>query len=215
MKIKIIEPTLGKLSPLQAKELPLGMKLAFDRGTELEVSDLTTGPANHYKCSFYFFKDHIEVLDKPGLPTKAIFALKPKSSHKLLYGVLNLFDSHGRIVASFNATSGQPGYQTVGHCRTRGKGMVPPYKGLKIKTNGYHLSNPGIAGLFYPVVPSPIPGWGRSEIGIHRDANKITAPGSAGCIVIPDFYAWEEEFTPLMDSCAKAGIKELDLEVQY
>ena len=214
-KIRITEQTLGKLLPVQAKELPLGMKLAFERGTVFEVEDLSLGPANHYKCSFYFYKDHVEPMDAPGLPTKAIFSLKAKSSSRLLYGILNLFDKHGRIVATFNATSGQAGYQSASHCRTRGKGMCPPYQGLKILTNGYHLSNPGIAGLFYPIVPSPVPGWGRSELGLHRDANKIYAPGSAGCIVLPDFYAWEEEFVPLMKRCHAEGIAELDLEVQY
>jgi hypothetical protein len=138
-----------------------------------------------------------------------------KRSTKLLLGQLTFYDENNKQIDTFVATSGQPEYQLEEHYRTRRKGLCPPYKGLEIVTDGYRLNTLGVEGMFYPVIPSPIPGYGRSEIGIHRDSNFHSSPGSSGCIVVIDSDSFNNKIVPLFEATEKAGIKKVPLQIDY
>ena len=93
------------------------------------------------------------------------------------------------------ATSGLPNYQYRGAHTKVARGCIPPDDDWQISTNGYYSSTQGIEGQFYHITPDPDPDTGRSEFGLHRDAN---VPGSAGCIVVKtsDFNS---KVRPLID----------------
>lgn len=143
---------------------------------------------------------------------RARFSMKLQKTSQLLFGKLDLIDKSEKILHSLIATSGINGHQHSGAFSTRGAGCCPPYKGLKILTSGYPLATKGIEGMFYPIVPSPIPGYGRAEIGLHDDANK---PGSAGCIVIENKESFLSIVVPAMKKALQAGVKEIPLEIIY
>jgi N-acetylmuramoyl-L-alanine amidase len=145
------------------------------------------------------------------IPDRAVFSMELKESRQLLLGHLTFYDSDGQI-ATFVATSGLPGYQSPRHYHTRRKGLCPPYRKLLVNTNGYHLNTIGVEGMFFHVTPDPIPGYGRSEIGIHRDAN---VDGSSGCIVIRNEFSFNDKVVPLFELAAKVGISRLPLEIDY
>jgi hypothetical protein len=145
------------------------------------------------------------------LPDRAVFSMELKSTRILLTGHLTFYENKTQI-ATFVATSGQPGYQHPKHYRTRGKGLCPPYKKLFIVTQGYPLNTLGIEGMFFPIVPDPIPGYGRSEIGIHKDAN---VPGSSGCIVVRSEVSFEDKIVPLLLEANRIGRDRIPLEIDY
>ena len=149
-----------------------------------------------------------------GIPKRAEFEMKLKPSPKLLYGTFKLFDEKSEI-CSYRATSGQPGYQTPEHFRTLGKGCCPPYDKLFILTDGYYLPSAGIGGDFFQIVPNPVPGWGRSELGLHADRNRITSPGSAGCVVLDSLSDFDDGCVPLLDYALTQGVKQIPLKVNY
>ena len=143
---------------------------------------------------------------------KAVFRLALKPSSVLLYGDLSFYGDDGKEINTFIATSGVVGHQTKTSFKERGKGCVPPYPGLKIDTSGYKLPAKGIEGWFFPIVPSPIPGYGRSEIGLHHDAN---VPGSAGCIVVKNKAPFVEKCVPILLAAKERGIRFIPIEVKY
>jgi hypothetical protein len=49
--------------------------------------------------------------------------------------------------------------------------------------------------MFYHITRDPDPGTGRSEFGLHRDAN---LPDSAGCIVVADSIVFTKKVQPLL-----------------
>ena len=146
------------------------------------------------------------------LVTRAVFKMSPHLTSELITGHLTFYDDSGTQLSSVVATSGMPNFQSPQHYRIRGKGLIPPYKGLRIVTAGYPLTTLGVEGMFYPIVPDPIPGYGRSEIGLHRDAN---VPGSAGCIVVVNSDSFKRLVVPLLSKAASLRIREIDLTVDY
>jgi hypothetical protein len=52
----------------------------------------------------------------------------------------------------------------------------------------------------------------RGEIGVHRDAG---ADGSLACLVFQNDSEFNNDYVPLMQKAAIAGIKEIPLEVDY
>lgn len=136
------------------------------------------------------------------------FTLDLKKSTKLLWGQFTILNDQGKQVATFVATSGVAGFQTPDYFKTRGKGPIPPYKPYFIDPNCYYLATKGIEGMFFSIKPDPIPGYGRSEIGIHHDAN---VPGSSGCIVIQNKKSFVEQVVPLL----LAEKQNIPLDVEY
>jgi N-acetylmuramoyl-L-alanine amidase len=145
-------------------------------------------------------------------PDRVVFSMELKANTRVLQLGQLTFYALGQQLATFVATSGQPGYQSSKHYRTRGKGLIPPYNKLFINTKGYHLNTLGIEGQFFPILPDPIPGYGRSEIGLHKDAN---APGSAGCIVVQNHRSFTDLVCPLLELADAKGWDRLPLEVKY
>lgn len=137
----------------------------------------------------------------------ADFTLSQAKTSRLIYG--ELIFSNGLKV---EATSGQAGYQYHGAHNIRGRGLLPPGK-WKICTNGYYCCTPGINGMFYHLTPDPHRPTGRSEFGLHRDANVSFSPGSAGCIVVSTDDL-NNRITPLMESL-KDTQRSILLTVQY
>jgi hypothetical protein len=137
-------------------------------------------------------------------PITATFTLDQPSrgTPGYVWGTLRFSDG-----ATFTASSGAPGFQYVGARTVRGKGCIPPGTGWKINLPGYHLNTRGIEGWFWHITPDPR--FGRSRLGLHRDANAL---GSAGCIVTPS-----PEFPRLknyLDRLSKTQ-KAIDLTVIY
>jgi N-acetylmuramoyl-L-alanine amidase len=145
------------------------------------------------------------------IPTRAVFSMELKETRILLLGRLTFYDG-SRQIATFVATSGLPGYQSPKHYRTRRKGLCPPYNKLSINTSGYPLNTIGVEGMFFPIVPDPIPGYGRSEIGLHKDAN---VPGSSGCVVIQNKISFDDKVVPLLQLTNRAGRKSIPFEIDY
>lgn len=145
---------------------------------------------------------------KPGKPTRCEFHMDLEPSSALRAGSLRFFDASGNLVRREPCTSGLPGYQDHDDIWTRGAGPCPPVSGQAIRfSSGYHLKKRGIEGWFFPMLPDPIMrngAVGRSEIGLHRDAN---VPGTAGCLGLllskaeyDEFVAWAKPLgdLPLM-----------------
>jgi N-acetylmuramoyl-L-alanine amidase len=145
------------------------------------------------------------------IPDRVVFSMELTETRQLLLGQLTFYDGNGQI-ATFVATSGQSGYQSPRHYRTRRKGLCPPFPKLFINTQGYHLNTIGVEGLFFHITPDPIPGYGRSEIGLHKDAN---VPGSSGCIVVRNEISFEDKVCPLLHSAASSGRSRLPLQIDY
>jgi hypothetical protein len=145
------------------------------------------------------------------IPDRVVFSMELKETKQLLLGHLTFYENQTQI-ATFVATSGQPGYQSPRHYHTRSKGLCPPYKKLFVNCLGYYLNTIGIEGMFFHVTPDPIPGYGRSEIGIHHDAN---VPGSSGCIVVSNEISFDDKVVPLLQSAFKIGRSRIPLEIDY
>lgn len=123
----------------------------------------------------------------------AEFRMKLSRSPQLVVGTLTFFYGVDRLLIAA-ATSGAPGYQYFGSWSVRGKGVIPPALDWKIDIRRDFESNVrGVEGRFFPIFPDR---FGRSALGLHRDAN---APGSAGCIVVRDSRVFNNEVVPLLD----------------
>lgn len=110
------------------------------------------------------------------------------------------------------ATSGAAGFQNWTDFQRIGKGLIPPFDKFQIRTDGYRLATKGVEGMFYPIEPSPVPMYGRSELGLHFDAN---VPGSAGCIVIENKNSFLETIVPLMLKAKNAKILRIPLKIKF
>ena len=142
------------------------------------------------------------------------------SRRELIEGRLLLIDVHLGIIAdTFIATSGLPGYQSVNQQNLKGKGTipVPSLAGIpryRVTTNPISMRLvKGVEGDFFKIDPHgvKVQGVDRGDFGIHRDAN---APGSAGCIVVRNFAAWEV-FRQWMQRLDAHGLNEVPLLVSY
>jgi hypothetical protein len=109
-------------------------------------------------------------------------------------------------------TSGAASYQNWTDFQRIGKGLIPPFDKYQIRTDGYRLATKGVEGMFYPIEPSPVPIYGRSELGLHFDAN---VPGSAGCIVIENKNSFLETIVPLILNAKNAKILRIPLKVKF
>ena len=141
----------------------------------------------------------------------ALFKMDIAKTNKLLWGHLFLFENNKQI-CSLVATSGINSFQHEDAFKVLGRGLIPPYPELFINTEGYYLPTKGIEGIFYPVLPSPMPIYNRSEIGIHFDAN---VPGTAGCIGIQNRNSFVKIFVPLMERACREGLTKIPLQVEY
>lgn len=146
------------------------------------------------------------------IPAFAEYLFKPQRSTKLLYGTFVLRDKEQKQICAVVATSGAAGFQNWTDFHKIGKGLIPPCDKFVIITGGYKLPTKGIEGMFYPIEPSPVPIYGRSELGLHFDAN---VPGSAGCIVIENKTSFLETIVPLMLRAKNAKILSIPLKVKF
>ena len=209
MEYRAKNDTWLKKSPVQASTLEDNEKVLVPQGKAFTLESIleTDGLHSQVELGFdagvwWIFLPHWDS-GNSGQVT-AEFSLKQAQSGSLIFGDL-VFKEGGREILRVKATSGQAGSQDKEDHTIRGKGCIPPDKDWKISTNGRFISEreqPGIAGMFYHITPDPDPETGRSEFGLHRDANEIRFPGSAGCIVVKtaDF---EGKVRPFID-----GIRE-------
>lgn len=147
-----------------------------------------------------------------GVPTKAEFLFRPQRSRKLIWGLFVLRDKEEKQLCALVATSGTAGYQNWTDFQRIGLGLLPPYEKYMIRSDGYFLPTRGIEGMFYPIEPSPVPVYGRSQLGVHDDAN---VPGSAGCIVIENKQSFQNILVPLFKKAKDEGIIRIPLKVKF
>jgi hypothetical protein len=178
--------TLLKKSPVQGSTLADNEKVVVQAGKKYPVETIleTDGLHSHVQLGFqagawWIFLPHWN--SEGSGEVKAKFSLKQANSDAIIYGAL-VFTENGSEILRVGATSGQPGYQYENAHTEVGLGCIPPGSGWEISTNGYHLDIDGVNGMFYHITPDPR--YGRSEFGLHRDANATRWPGSAGCIVV-------------------------------
>ena len=207
--------TLLKKEPIQGEDLPASQKKDVPADEVWPVEKILEYDGLHSRVelgfasgTWWIFLPHWDV-DLSGEEVKAVFSLQRRKVDKLIYGDL-VFSRGDQEVVRVKATSGQANYQGPDDHTKRGKGCIPPGTNWKISTDGYHLSTIGVEGMFYHITPDPHPGTGRSEFGLHRDAN---VPGSAGCIVVStsDFNS---KVRPLLDGL-KNTQKTIPLSVIY
>lgn len=191
---KAVANTILKKEPVQGSTLADNQKVDVSEGKTYGIEKVikTDGLHSHVELesgagSWWIFLPHWDTgAAKPvmtpsttGLVT-AVFTLNQAASSHLILGTLTFFED-GKEVLKVTATSGLAGHQNVGDHTQRGKGCLPPANNWKIATSGYFLETPGVEGMFYHITPDPQ--FGRSELGLHRDAR---VPGSSGCIVVKD-----------------------------
>lgn len=136
-------------------------------------------------------------------------------SQKLEKGKIKLTLESSNLL--FQATSGLPGFQSLGSSSKRGKGRIPTCFQAQIpnyfvKTQPVYLPHvKGVNGNFYPITPFAVSVMGnpRSDLGIHNDTN---VPGSSGCLVITLNNHWKL-FETEMQKLAKQGISQVMLIV--
>jgi hypothetical protein len=200
--------TLLKKIPLQGSTLPDDQKVNVPEGKTYEIEKVieTDGLHTHVELAsgggdWWVFLPHWDIGEaKPSfMPSTnskvtAVFTLKQAKSNKLIDGYLTFF-ADGQEKFKVVATSGLAGHQYDGAHKTKGKGCLPPSNNWKISTHGYPVPAKGVAGMFYHITPDPQ--FGRSELGLHRDAN---VPGSAGCIVVRDSNIFNNTVVPFVNS---------------
>lgn len=142
----------------------------------------------------------------------------------LVAGKLLVLNESGKLIDSYNATSGCPRCQYKTSQHRRGVGPLPECRKVgitsySVPTRGYYLGTAGVGGNFYHITPDPVTirGVRRGEFGIHRDANWPRIPGSAGCIVMTGKNGKKEfaRFERLMSKLRGQGISKLSLLVAY
>jgi hypothetical protein len=180
--------TLLKKTPVQGSTLADSEKRAISAGITFSVEKILDSDGLHSQVqlegevgAWWIFLPHWN--SEGSGEVKATFSLKQSRSNSIIYGDL-IFTEGEQEILRVNATSGLPGYQCAGAHTERGKGCIPPDNDWKISTDGYHLNCTGIDGMFYHITPDPDPTTGRSEFGLHRDANFDIFPGSAGSIAV-------------------------------
>jgi len=160
--------------------------------------------------------------------------LTEEPEDELNFGTLFVMDgdSQDPAVPPFKVTSGVRGAQAKGDQSLRGLGPIPGNR--KVGLSGYSVRTTpfderisvtppesrhlvvGIDGNFYFIEPEfvTVDGVTRSEFGIHNDANRVSSPGSAGCIVLATNGEWAR-FENFMTSYKKKGFATISLIVEY
>lgn len=209
--IEAKQNTFLKRTTEQSDELVKGDLLPIVRGQDYRVDSFLDSYHLHVKVrlktlegnhvgDWWVFRPHWDFLDT--LPLTALFTLKqPKKGVRgYVWGTLSFSDGF-----SITASSGAPGFQYSGAHTIRRRGLIPPSDRWRINLPGYHLNTKGIEGWFWHITPDPF--LGRSELGLHKDANVL---GSAGCIVVP-----VDVFPSLEDYLKKKQEKQIKLTVRY
>jgi hypothetical protein len=178
--IKANQPTFLKKHPEQSVLLADNQKILVtpNKSYTGEIFE-TVGSHDKIRLShgagdWWLYRPHWQIKSSSG---SAKFSLDqpPPGSRSYVWGELRFSDG-----ATFTASSGAPGFQYAGAHTIRGRGCIPPAPDWVINLPGYHLNTCGIEGIFWHITPDPR--FGRSQLGLHRDANAL---GSAGCIVVP------------------------------
>lgn len=222
MQYKAVANTILKKEPIQGSRLPDDRKVDVPEGKTFGIKRVieTNGLHSHVELesdagSWWIFLPHWDTGEaKPvitpsttGIVT-AVFALKQANSSELIKGSLTFFED-GNQVLSVVASSGLRGHQFAGAHTQVGKGCIPPANDWKISTRGNNLTTPGIEGMFYHITPDPR--FGRSEFGLHRDAN---VPGSKGCIVVLDSGTFNNKVVPFINGL-KNKQSQINLKIVY
>ncbi|MFM7440375.1 MAG: hypothetical protein ACKO2V_17555 [Snowella sp.] len=222
MRYTATADTILKKAPVQGSTLPDDQKVDVPDGKIYGIEKVieTDGLHSHVELesnagSWWIFLPHWDTgAAKPvitpsatGIVT-AVFTLKQARSSQLINGSLT-FSRDGQEVLKVVASSGSAGYQYAGAHTIRGKGCLPPASDWKISTSGYKLATRGVEGMFYHITPDPR--FGRSELGLHRDAN---VPGSAGCVVVRDSNTFNTKVVPFVDGL-KNKQSQITLSVIY
>lgn len=114
------------------------------------------------------------------------------------------------------ATSGLPGYQGFSDQKIPGAGPIPRMDVAQIPcyqvmTEPIYLpAISGVEGNFYPITPYML-AMGRGDFGVHFDAGVV---GSAGCVVLRNFPAWQV-FETRMAEYSAAGLASIPLLIFY
>lgn len=222
MRYTATADTILKKAPVQGSRLPDDQKVDVPDGKIYGIEKVieTDGLHSHVELesnagSWWIFLPHWDTgAAKPvitpsitGIVT-AVFTLKQARSSQLINGSLT-FSRDGQEVLKVVASSGSAGYQYAGAHTIRGKGCLPPASDWKISASGYKLATRGVEGMFYHITPDPR--FGRSELGLHRDAN---VPGSAGCVVVRDSNTFNTKVVPFVDGL-KNKQSQITLSVIY
>ncbi len=155
------------------------------------------------------------------MTTELIFEqrLSDTQTNEMIWGHL-LLKREGELKRDFTCTSGQKGWQFSGGVKVQGRGPLPSNKATgeqyHVVTTPIQLDDDGIQGNFYPIKPFTVrvSGVERGDFGIHNDANRLSSPGSAGCIVFWSDYGWQL-FQEEMAKLRKAGFTSVPLEVLH
>ncbi len=228
MQYKATADTILKKEPIQSSRLPSDQKVDVPEGKTFGIKRVIETDGVHRNVelesgagSWWIFLPHWDTGEaKPvitpsttGIVT-AVFTLKQGSGSKLIVGSLTFFEDNKEKL-KVDASSGQPRFQKADDHKVKGLGLLPPAKDWKISTNGYNIparQQAGIAGMFYHITPDPR--FGRSELGLHRDANFLTSPGSAGCIVVLNSDTFNNKVVPLINGL-KNKQAQINLSVVY
>jgi tape measure domain-containing protein len=118
---------------------------------------------------------------------------------------LTVFDQAGKSIGSFAANSGVRSTQNMfGTGGTTKSGSLAP-----IEYGNYNIGSAvagqgaGVGKTFIPI--NPTFNTERSSIGFHNDANRASAPGSAGCVVFEN----EAEFERFTQALKAGNAKKL------
>lgn len=114
---------------------------------------------------------------------------------------LTVYDRSGKPISEHTVNSGIASTQTrFGGAFTTNAGSLAP-----VEFGQYRIGQPVVSGeegvgrIFIPTDPTFE--TNRSAIGFHVDANRSTAPGSAGCIV----FATESDFAKFQTALQQSG----------
>jgi hypothetical protein len=211
MKLTARVNTIVKSHPINSSspDRPDGF-VAFNlpEGESIEYRWIRNAKNNHFmfelaqpvqgRFNWYAFKDHVQtsnntlVIPNDTLVT-ARFEMKLGGTFQLRTGILSFWQNKENIL-QVEATSGAPGFQYSGAWTIQKRGVIPPARDWKINIRRDFESNvKGVEGRFFPILPDR---FGRSALGLHRDAN---APGSAGCVVVRNSKLFNEKVVPLLD----------------
>jgi murein DD-endopeptidase MepM/ murein hydrolase activator NlpD len=93
---------------------------------------------------------------------------------------LELYDKSGNVIFTGTVNSGRANKQEFGTAQNDLSGQEYPMPYGKYTIGGETTGGPaGVGKYFFPITPNFK--TGRSALGIHVDADRATAPGTAGC----------------------------------